>query len=256
MTTMLTPILESTWERIRLLPPVAELRRRCHDAPSVRPFARSLQGQTLDVIAEIKRRSPSRGDLAPGLDPVEWAQAYERGGAAAVSVLTEPSHFSGSNDDLVAVRNGVRLPVIRKDFTLHPAQVWEARSIGADAILLIVAALEDDTLAQLHETGLEAGMDVLVEVHSAAEAERALRLDPQLVGVNNRDLTTFEVDLATSEALADLLSDVPVTVGESGIFGATDAARMRASGYDAVLVGEALVRSGDPASSIAELKVT
>ncbi len=255
MTTMLAPIIDSTWHRIDRLPPIAELRGRCHDAPAVRPFARALQGPGLDVIAEIKRRSPSRGELAPGLDPVGRAQAYERGGAAAVSVLTEPSHFSGSNDDLVAVRSGVQIPVIRKDFTLHPAQVWEARSIGADAILLIVAALDDDTLAVLHETGLEAGMDVLVEVHSAAEAERALRLDPQLVGVNNRDLATFEVELATSEALADLLADVPVTVGESGIFDTADARRMRDAGYDAVLVGEALVRSGDPASAIADLRV-
>jgi indole-3-glycerol phosphate synthase len=169
-------------------------------------------------------------------------------------VLTEPDHFSGSNDDLVAVRSHVDVPVLRKDFTLDPLQVWEARSIGADALLLIMAILDDDTARRLHDTAAEAGLDVLVEVHSDEEAERALRLDAQIIGVNNRNLATFDVDLKTAERLAPMLAGVPVKVGESGIHQASDAGRMRRAGFDAVLVGEALVRSGDPAELLGELR--
>jgi indole-3-glycerol phosphate synthase len=208
------------------------------------------------VIAEIKRRSPSRGVLAANLDPVDRARAYESGGASAVSILTEPEHFSGSNDDLVAVRDAISLPVLRKDFTVDAAQIWEARAIGSDAILLIVGVLTDDQLAALYETAQEAGVDTLVEVHSREEAERALEIDPEIVGVNNRDLTTFEVDLAVAESLAPLLTGVSVTVGESGIFTGDDARRMRNAGYDAVLVGESLVKAGDPNRTIAELRVS
>jgi indole-3-glycerol phosphate synthase len=221
----------------------------------VRGFGDALTGEVLSVIAEIKRRSPSRGTLAADLDPVGRARAYEVGGASAVSILTEPDHFSGSDADLVAVRSNIGLPVLRKDFTLDPAQIWEARAIGADAILLIVGILSDADLARLNDTAMEAGVDVLVEVHSRPEAERALEISPRIVGVNNRDLTTFAVDLAVSEELSSLLADVPVTVGESGIFTPGDARRMRNAGYDAVLVGESLVKAGDPATTISRLRV-
>lgn len=251
---MLEPILESTRARLASMPPIRELEARCADAPPVRGFGDALLSPVLGVIAEVKRRSPSRGDLVPDLDPVECATAYERGGASAVSVLTEPHHFAGSDDDLVAVRSVVGVPVLRKDFTLDPAQIWEARALGADAILLIVAALDDPTLKALHETAAEVGVDALVEVHDETEAERALAAGARIVGVNNRDLTTFDIDLSTSERLATLLSDCDVTVAESGILEAGDARRMEAAGYDAVLVGESLVRSGDPASAIVALR--
>jgi len=255
MTTMLGPILASTRARIDALPPLSELRARAGDAPSRRPFGDALMGERLSVIAEIKRRSPSRGMLAPDLDPVLRAKAYEAGGASAISILTEPDHFGGSNEDLVAVRKSVGLPVLRKDFTLDASQIWEARAMGADAILLIVGALSNDQLGALSEAASEIGVDVLVEVHSAVEVERALRFAPRIIGVNNRDLTTFHVDLAVAESLADMLTEVEVTIGESGIFTADDARRMRRAGYDAVLVGESLVTAGDPADTIPELRV-
>lgn len=253
---MLDPILASTRARLEALPAIGELMARAADAPPSRPFKDALQGDVLSVIAEIKRRSPSRGELAPDLDPVLRAKAYESGGASAVSILTEPDHFGGSNADLIAVRETIELPVLRKDFTLHPAQIWEARSIGADAILLIVGALTDEALARLSETAREAGLDALIEVHSPREAERALRIDPEIVGVNNRDLTTFDVDLRVSESISPMLTGVAVTVGESGIFTAADAHRMRRAHYDAVLVGESLVTAGDPSSTIPMLRVS
>jgi indole-3-glycerol phosphate synthase len=254
MTGMLEPILETTRARLNLLPPLTELLARCADAPAVRDFAGALGAPGLGVVAEVKRRSPSRGPLALDLDPVERAVAYERGGAAAVSVLTEPDHFSGSDADLMAVRASISLPVLRKDFTLTPAQIWEARAIGADAILLIVAALDDAMLRALHDTAAEAGVAALVEVHDEREAERALQAGARIVGVNNRDLTTFHVDLATSERLAPMLADCDLTIAESGILEPSDAARMSAAGYDAILVGESLVRSGDPGAALAALR--
>ncbi|MGF1664940.1 MAG: indole-3-glycerol phosphate synthase TrpC [Acidimicrobiia bacterium] len=251
---MLEPILETTRARLGVLPPIAELVARSADAPPVRDLVAALAASGLGIIAEVKRRSPSRGPLALDLDPVERAGAYERGGAAAVSVLTEPDHFAGSDADLMAVRASVSLPVLRKDFTLTAAQIWEARAIGADAILLIVAALDDAILRSLLDTADEVGVAALVEVHDESEAERALQAGARIVGVNNRDLTTFHVDLATSERLAPILSGCEVTIAESGILKPADAARMAAAGYDAVLVGESLVRSGDPATALAALR--
>lgn len=207
----------------------------------------------LSVIAEVKRRSPSKGDLALGLDPATQAELYSAGGAAAVSVLTEPAFFGGSNDDLVAVREACPLPVLRKDFTVSAAQVWEARAIGADAVLLIVAALTDDELLRFLGEAADAGLAALVEVHTGAEAERALAAGATLIGVNNRDLATFTVDLGTAERVAPLLDGV-VRVAESGIGDPQDAARMARAGYDAVLVGESLVRSEDPAGLIGRLR--
>ncbi len=251
---MLDPILEDTRERIARMAPVAEYRARAEAAPPVKDFVAALSGPGLGVIAEIKRRSPSRGDLAMTLDPAGQARRYAQGGAVAVSVLTEPNHFMGSDQDLMEVRQVCELPILRKDFTLDPRQIWEARAIGADAILLIVAALDRERLELLLATATEAGVAALVEVHDLGEAETALEVGATIVGVNNRNLHTFEVDLATSEKLAVSLSGVAVRVAESGVFTPEDATRMRSSGYDAVLVGEALVRSDDPAALIAAFR--
>jgi indole-3-glycerol phosphate synthase len=229
------------------------LRRAAEDAPVGRGLAQALAAPGLSVIAEIKRRSPSAGDLAPGLDPARQARIYEQAGAAAVSVLTEPDFFGGSLDDLRAVRSAVALPVLRKDFVLHPAQVWQSRAVGADAILLIVAALSDDDLDLLLSEASEAGLDALVEAHTPEEAQRAIAAGAAIVGVNNRDLTTFVTDLATAESISPLLPGRVVKVAESGVSSADGARRMAAAGYDAILVGEALVTSSDPGRLLGQL---
>lgn len=252
---MLDDILTSTKRR---LPDVIargdELLRMAAATPTPPRFADALRVPGLSVIAEIKRRSPSRGDLAPDLDPVAQALAYAAGGAAAISVLTEPEYFSGSGDDLVRVAAEVSVPVLRKDFILDPVQVWEAAGWGASAVLLIVAALDDATLASLIAATETAGLAALVEVHNDDEARRATAAGAGIVGVNNRNLADFTVDLATSERIAALLDPGVVTVAESGIFTGPHAARMAAAGFDAVLVGEALVRAADPAALVAELR--
>lgn len=218
-----------------------------------RSFVEALSRPGLSVIAEVKRRSPSRGLLSDRLEPGLQAAAYERGGASAISVLTERDYFGGSPDDLREVRSTVAVPVLRKDFILHPAQVWESSAMGADAVLLIVAILDDELLRSLIEETSRAGLAALVEVHSEDEARRAVAAGARVVGVNNRDLTTFSVDLATAERVAASIGDGPVKVAESGIRQPADAARMAEAGYDAVLVGESLVRAADPASMVAEL---
>lgn len=250
----------------RLAPILADARRRAAalDPDAVREAALGTERPSslrdalatpgLSVVAEVKRRSPSRGDLDPDLDPVTLAAEYAAGGAAAVSVLTEPFHFDGSDADLVAVAATVEVPVLRKDFTVEAAQVWETRSIGASAVLLIVAALDQPVLRRLLATAAEAGIDALVEAHDADEARRALDAGAVIVGVNNRDLATFEVDLATAERVVSVLDGAAVTVAESGIWTGGDARRMADAGYDAVLVGEALVRADDPSALLEELR--
>lgn len=253
---MLEEILAATRRRLPELESRADdIIREATEARPVPSLAGALSGPGLEVIAEVKRRSPSRGELAPDLDPVARATSYARGGAAAISVLTEPEYFSGSPTDLTSVVEATGLPVLRKDFIVSPVQVWEARAWRAAAVLLIVTALDDDDLRALIATASEAGMEALVEVHTIDEAKRAVASGATLVGVNNRDLGDFNVDLGTAEAIAPHLADVPVTVAESGIFGADDASRMAAAGYDAVLVGEALVRSDDPAALVGELRL-
>lgn len=217
-----------------------------------RDFAAALARPGLSVIAELKRRSPSRGLLAESLDPALVARAYEAGGAAAMSVLTDREFFGGSESDLQAARGAVCLPVIRKDFTIDEYQVHEARSIGADAVLLIVRILEDALLCDLLAAATGAGLAALVETHTAEEVDRALAAGARIVGVNSRDLDTFEVRLDAALALRPRIGDA-IAVAESGIQTAEDAARVRAAGFDAILVGESLVRSGDPAGKIAEL---
>lgn len=206
------------------------------------------------VISEVKRRSPSKGDLFPDLDPAVLAQQYERGGASCLSVLTDEDHFGGSVADLQAARAAVSLPVLRKDFTVHPHDVLDARIMGADCVLLIVAALDDVELAALHALAVEVGLDVLVEIHDEVELERALAVDATLIGVNQRDLVTFEVDTERAVRMAPLMPAGVVRVAESGVRGADDVGVLGAAGYHAVLVGETLVKHGDPEQGVAELR--
>jgi indole-3-glycerol phosphate synthase len=217
-----------------------------------RSLFEALSGEGLSVIAEIKRRSPSRGRLAEIADPVAQALRYQ--GAQAVSVLTEPNHFSGSPEDLRRIASVVTVPVLRKDFILDPIQIWETAELGADALLLIVGALTHGELRDLLAETSRAGLEALVEVHNSAEITQALAVGAQMIGVNNRDLASFDVDLAVAEALAPQLVDVPVRVAESGIVDRAGAVRMERAGYQAVLVGEALVAATDPAALIAEIR--
>lgn len=224
-----------------------QLVRSASAEPPVRGFrAALLETTSLAVIAEIKRRSPSKGPLREDLDPADLAHRYEVGGATCLSVLTDEEHFGGSRGDLVAARSATALPVLRKDFTVDALQIDEARAMGADAVLLIVAALDDDTLARLHAHAVARGLTVLVEVHDETELDRALAVGPHLVGVNARDLASFREDLGTGERMIARIPPGVVAVAESAIRSVADAARMAAAGFDAVLVGEALVRSGDP----------
>jgi len=228
------------------------LRSQALDAPPARDFAAALRRDPLlAVVAEIKRRSPSKGELAPDLDAADTARAYEAGGAACISVLTDRPYFGGSIDDLYEARHAVEIPVLRKDFTVDEIQVYETRALGADAILLIAAALPDDAhLTDLHSLATEIGLAVLVETHDDAEIERALRAGARIVGVNARDLGTFDEDLAAGERLAKLIPADVTAIAESAIRSNGDAARMAESGFDAVLVGEMLVRSSDATSAV------
>jgi indole-3-glycerol phosphate synthase len=229
------------------------LRRRALEAPPVRDFAGALRRADgrLAVIGELKRRSPSKGDLAPDLDAAATAKSYEAGGAAALSVLTDGPHFGGSVADLHDARSATSIPVLRKDFTIDEIQVYESRAIGADAVLLIVAALPDDAhLCDLHALATELGLGVLVEAHGESEIERALRAGARIVGVNSRDLSTFAEDLGIAEAGAVSIPGDVIAVAESAVRSLEDAARMAAAGFDAVLVGEALVRSEDPSALV------
>lgn len=252
---MLDRIVADAGERVRpLVQREDRLREEAAQAPPARDFAGCLGAPGLSVIAEVKRRSPSAGPIAPALDVEAVATAYRDGGAAALSVLTEPVHFGALPSDLGEARRVSGLPVLRKDFIVHTAQVWESRVMGADAILLIVAALEQGTLEQLLACAHEAGLAALVEVHTASEAIRAVDAGASIIGVNNRDLRTFEVDLETAERLFGAVDSSAVTVAESGVSTPEAAARMSAAGYDAVLVGEAAVRSSDPAAFVAALR--
>ncbi len=229
------------------------LERRAASAPVPRSLATALRGQGLSVIAEIKRRSPSAGAIDPALDPAALARRYELGGASAISVLTEPDFFGGSLADLESVRGAVDVPVLRKDFTRNAAQIWEARASGADAVLLIVATLSEATLADLIAEASDVGVDAIVEAHTIPEVLRATGAGATIIGVNNRDLTTFTTDLSVAERSADVMPSDVVRIAESGVSSREGAARMRAAGYDAILVGEALVRHRDPVRFVAEL---
>jgi indole-3-glycerol phosphate synthase len=224
-----------------------------------RGFRRALlaardAGDRVAVIAEVKRRSPSKGDLAPELDPAEVAAAYEGGGAACLSVLTDREFFGGSPADLRTAREATGLPALRKDFTVSEADVCDARLMGADCVLLIASALDDAELGSFHALATDIGLDVLVEVHDEPELERAVAIGADLVGVNQRDLVTFEVDTERAVRMASVMPAGVVLVAESGVRGPGDAVALARAGYHAVLVGESLVTAGDPAGAVESLR--
>ncbi len=234
--------------------PLPEVMAAVEQLPPARDPLPALRGPGLGVIAEVKRASPSKGHLAAIPDPAALAARYAAGGAAAISVLTERRRFHGSLDDLVAVRAAVDAPLLRKDFVVTEYQLWEGRAAGADLALLIVAALGDAELADLLEVAGELGLTCLVETHTADEVRRAVDAGAVLIGVNNRNLKTLDVDLARFEELVGLVPSGLVTVAESGILSLADAQRMADAGADAVLVGEALVKDGDPAAAVAAMR--
>ncbi len=240
--------------------PQDELIARCRAAPPPRGFAAALERKIAQgspaVIAEVKKASPSKGLIRPDFDPAQIAASYEAGGAACLSILTDVDFFQGADAYLRQARAACSLPVLRKDFTVDAYQVHEARALGADCILLIVAALDDARLSELAALALSIGLDVLVEVHDAAEMARALALPAArglILGVNNRNLRTFEVSLDTTLALKAIVPDGRRIVTESGILGPADVARMREAGIDAFLVGEAFMRAPDPGEELARL---
>ena len=241
-------------ELSRGVPPVEEWERRAEERlASRRDFRAALGAHTPAIIAEAKKASPSKGVLSAAFDPARIASAYERGGAAALSVLTDQAFFQGSLAHLERARAAVALPVLRKDFTVAASQIVEAAAHGADAILLIAAILSEREIRDFREAAARYRMAALVEVHNARELAAALAAGSDLVGVNNRDLTTFEVSLETSLRLAERIPDGVLRVSESGIHSARDIATLRAAGYTAFLVGEHLMKSGDPAAALREL---
>lgn len=219
-----------------------------------RDFATALKQNPPAIIAEVKQASPSKGILQADFDPVRIARSYEQGGAAALSVLTDRQFFHGSLTHLENARSSVRIPVLRKDFTIHRRNILEAAAHGADAILLIAAILSDDELRDFREYAESFGMAAIVEVHDATETDRAAASGARIIGVNNRDLRTFEVRLETSIELAGRIPSHVIKVSESGIHSRADIARLRDAGYHAFLVGEHLMRSGDPVRALQELR--
>ena len=237
--------------------PLRELVARCAELPPPRGFAKALhakiaQGQAA-VIAEVKKASPSKGVIRPDFKPAEIARSYERGGAACLSVLTDVDFFQGSDAYLLEARAACALPVLRKDFVIDDYQVYEARVLGADCILLIVSALGDAALVELSSLAMDLGMDVLVEVHDIDELERALQVPVPLVGINNRNLRTFEVSLETTLAMRSAVPADRLLVTESGIVTGQDVKHMRDNGVHAFLVGETFMRAEDPGAELAKL---
>ena len=240
--------------RVRTL---AEMRDRALQQPPTRGFVEAIRKRHLAgeaaVIAEVKKASPSKGLIRKDFHPADIARSYEAGGAACLSVLTDVDFFQGSNLFLGEARGACSLPVLRKDFTIDPYQVYEARVIGADCILLIVAALEDGPMVEMANLAMELGMDVLVEVHDIDELERALQTDCELIGVNNRNLRSFEVSLDTTLALKDAVPRDRTLVTESGIATRADVARMREAGVETFLIGESFMREPDPGAALRRL---
>ena len=251
MTDKLTEICVTKREEVagrKTLATLADLDAQAREQTAPRGFRKALEAKAakgFGLIAEIKKASPSKGLIRPDFRPAEHALAYQQGGAACLSVLTDAPYFQGHEDYLMDARAACALPVLRKDFMVDPWQVAEARAIGADAILIIVAALEDGAMAEIEAAAIERGMDVLVEVHNEAEMDRAARLQSRLIGVNNRDLRHFVTDLATTERLAALAPEGTLLVSESGINTHDDLLRMERSGVRCFLVGESLMRQDD-----------
>lgn len=237
--------------------PIAALKEQCVNADAVRGFIRSIENKINNnlsaVIAEIKKASPSKGVLREDFNPAEIAKSYAEHGAACLSILTDKDYFQGHEDYLKQARAACDLPVIRKDFIIDPYQVYEARAIDADCILLIVAALDDEDLHLLFNLAKELGMDVLMEVHDEHEMQRALKTDARLIGVNNRNLRTFDTDLNTTVRMLDMVSDNHILVTESGIHTTDDVQLMRDHGVNSFLVGEAFMRAENPGEKLAEL---
>ena len=260
---MLSQIIETRKVRVasaKKLRPLAELRgdaMRVREMSARHPLRDALtQNERINIIAEFKRRSPSKGEIRRNADPVAITKTYQLGGAVAVSVLTEEDYFAGSLDDLRAVRLAIPLPILRKDFVFDEYQVYESAAAGADALLLIVAALDDDRLARLRTiTEDELGMDALVEVHTAEELGRAVQAGARIIGVNNRDLSTFEVSLETSVQLATAAPQDTFLISESGIGSVEDIERLRALGYRGFLIGETLMLADDPEELLAQLSL-
>ena len=256
MATFLETVVERTQAdvaRRRRETPAAELEARLGPAPRGRPFSEALIDEGISLIAEMKRASPSQGPIRPAASVADVVRAYQSAGARAVSVLTEPTHFGGSLDDLVEARAACDLPLLRKDFVVDEYQVLEARAAGADAVLLIVAALGRERLPELMAAASDLGMDSLVEVHDEDEVEVAVEAGAEVIGINNRDLHSLDVDPGTTFRL---LADVPagtVVVAESGITERGHVAELEDAGVDAILVGDALMRADDPATAIREL---
>ena len=254
MPTTLNDILKSTSARVQ----ATRSQRRVFEqevAASTPPpdFAVALRAGTVSVVAEIKRRSPSAGVIAPNLDPVQLARDYVYGGAAAISVLTEPEFFGGSLEDLRKVRSATPLPILRKDFVLDPIQVLEARAAGASAILLIARALDDIQLAELHACATDLGLAAVVETHGPDELERAMQIGPSIVGINSRDLDTFSVDV---DRILPMLRRIPpeiLAIAESGIESRTDVEKVAEAGADAVLIGTHLARQKMPSEAVRAL---
>jgi indole-3-glycerol phosphate synthase len=255
----LDQLVEATRRRLaerKRAEPFAQLERRAAERDEPRPFAEALARPGTSLIAEYKRRSPSAGAIREGAGVADVVRAYERGGAAALSVLTEEEHFGGSLDDLREAVDASDLPVLRKDFTIDPYQVYEAKANGADAVLLVVGALSAGDLGSLHGIARGLDLDALVEVHDEAELDAALAIDAGVIGINNRDLADFSVDL---QRTFDLLADVPagkLVVSESGISGREQVEELEHVGVDAVLVGEALMRAPDPEAAVRDLTRT
>jgi indole-3-glycerol phosphate synthase len=260
MTDILNRILERKAEEVaerRVRMPLVELAARIADLPGTRGFAAALEARidagTPAVIAEVKKASPSKGVIRPAFDPAAIARSYAAGGAACLSVLTDRDFFQGSEAFLGQARAACKLTVLRKDFIIDPYQVHEARAIGADCILLIVAALEDDALLALATLAAELDLDVLCEVHNADELERAQALPVRLIGVNNRNLRNFETSLEVSLGLQDMVEYDRILIAESGIRTPQDVAQLRAGGIHAFLVGEAFMRADDPGAELRRL---
>ncbi|MGI8924047.1 MAG: indole-3-glycerol phosphate synthase TrpC [Fimbriimonadales bacterium] len=251
----MSQILEDKRDALRSLPSVATLVRLAGDVPPPRGFLARIEqdAQPVALIAEIKKASPSRGTIVENFDPRRIATDYEEGGASCLSVLTDEKYFQGSSDDLAAARNEVGLPVLRKDFIVDERQVYESRAMGADCILLIVAALELPQLNDYCALARELGMDTLIEVHDEREMEAAGLAQARLIGINNRDLATFETDLGTTVRLAPYAPQGSVLVSESGIWTNDDVLRAAEAGAKAVLVGESLVRQADIPRAVREL---
>ncbi len=255
-TNILAEIVRNKREEVKAisLRQVFEFKRIIDDMPAPKDFLRAVSKQDkISIIAEIKKCSPSLGPIRPDTNVPEMARLFEDSGAAAISVLTDSKHFGGSIEDLIEARKSVETPILRKDFVIDEKQIFEARACGADAILLIVAALDDQELQDFYQTASGLGLASLVETHSAQEIERALKLNPAIIGINNRCLKTLRVDLSTSEKLRGLIPHEVCVISESGIRDKMDALRLTTAGINAFLIGTSIIRSDDPGMVLREL---